>query len=151
MGTRDGFVEVACGEVERYEGSAEPVVIDGPTPPALRRRVLAREARRCGNPRCHDRADHCHHIVFRARGGKTELANEVAVCRTCHALIHAGLLRVVRDPSGELQWRPVAVEGSLELAAVSDGAASGSPSRARSKRCRAAGSPKPACCSEPWP
>ena len=75
-------------------GCAEPIVIDGPTPPKLRRQVLAREGGRCGTPRCHHVADHCHHIVFRSQGGKTKLANEEAVCGTCHALIHAGVLRV---------------------------------------------------------
>ena len=108
VGSRDGFVEVSTEEVERYEGSAEQVVIDGPTPPKLRRQVLARDGGRCGNPRCHHRADHCHHIVFRSRGGKTELANEVAVCTTCHALVHAGLLRVNGAPDDELRWLPVA-------------------------------------------
>ena len=112
MGTRDGFVEVAPEEIERYAGSADHVAIDGPTPPGLRRRILAREAGRCGNPRCHHRADHCHHIVFRSRGGKTELANEVAICTTCHALIHAGLLRVSGRSDGELRWLPVAGSGS---------------------------------------
>jgi len=114
VGSRDGFVEVAPGEIERYEGSAEQVVIDGPTPPRLRRRVLAREAGRCGNPRCSHRADHCHHVVFRSRGGKTEIANEVAVCATCHALVHAGLLRVSGRADDDLRWSPVACDDSLE-------------------------------------
>jgi len=114
VGTRDGFVEVTADEVERFEGSAEQVVLDGPTPPKLRRRVLAREAGRCGNPRCGHRADHCHHIVFRSRGGKTESANEVAVCTTCHALVHAGLLRVSGCADGELQWRPVVSADTLD-------------------------------------
>jgi hypothetical protein len=108
VGTRDGFVEVSPEEVERYEGCAEQVVIDGPTPPRLRRQVLAREAGQCGNPRCHHRADHCHHIVLRSRGGKTKLANEVAVCTTCHALVHAGLLRVSGQADDELRWLPAA-------------------------------------------
>jgi hypothetical protein len=89
------------------------VVIDGPTPAKLRRRVLAREAGRCANPGCHHLADHCHHIVFRSRGGKTELPNEVAVCTTCHALIHAGLLRVSGSASGDLRWLPVAAKDDL--------------------------------------
>lgn len=108
VGTRDGFVEVEAEEVERYEGCAEPIVIDGPTPPRMRRQILAREAGRCGNPRCHHRADHCHHIVLRSRGGKTKLANEVAVCATCHALVHAGLLRMSGSAEGEVRWMPVA-------------------------------------------
>ena len=113
MATRDGFVEVSTEEAERYEGSAEQVVIDGPTPPRMRRQVLARDGRRCGNPRCHHQADHCHHVAFRSRGGKTKLANEVAVCSTCHALVHAGLLRVSGCAHDELCWRPVAAEESL--------------------------------------
>ncbi|HXV77462.1 MAG TPA: HNH endonuclease signature motif containing protein [Candidatus Polarisedimenticolaceae bacterium] len=122
LGTRDGFVEVDAGEVERYTGSAEAVVIDGPTPPALRRQVLAREGARCGNPRCYHRADHCHHIVFRSHGGPTELANEVGVCRTCHALIHAGLLRVRADTHGELHWSAALTEGSPRRRVAADGA-----------------------------
>ena len=119
MGTQEGFVEVGSEEVERYEGSAEPVVIDGPTPARLRHRILAREAGSCGNPRCHHRADHCHHIVFRSRGGSSDLANQVAVCTTCHALIHAGLLRVTGRGDGELRWLPVAAGDSVDRADVS--------------------------------
>jgi len=121
--TRDGFVEVAAEEVERYEGDAEVVVIDGPTPPGLRRRILAREAGFCGNPRCHHRADHCHHIVFRSRGGRTEMANEVGICATCHALIHAGLLRVRGRAEGELVWEPVADRRLAGAGMASDSAA----------------------------
>jgi 5-methylcytosine-specific restriction endonuclease McrA len=120
VGTRDGFVEVAPGEVERHEGCAELVAIDGPTPPSLRRRILGREGGRCGNPRCRRPARHCHHLVFRSRGGRTELANEVAVCTTCHALIHAGLLRVRGNACGELRWLPAVHRDSPEQAVRSD-------------------------------
>ena len=113
VGTRDGFVEVSDAEIQRYEGCAEEIVIDGPTPPKLRRQVVARDGGRCGNPRCHHRADHCHHIVFRSQGGKTKLANEVAVCTTCHALVHAGLLRVGGLAPDTLSWLPVAIADSL--------------------------------------
>lgn len=122
MGARDGFVEVDAEELERYEGSAEHLVIDGPTPPRLRRQVLAREGGRCGNPRCHHRADHCHHIVLRSRGGRTELENEVAACSTCHALVHAGLLRISGQAQGGLRWIPVATDRSLSRAVESESA-----------------------------
>lgn len=82
MGTRDGFVEVEGEELERYEGSAEHLVIDGPTPPRL--------------------------------------DNEVAVCSTCHALIHAGLLRIIGQAQGGLRWLPVAADRSLARAVESD-------------------------------
>lgn len=103
--TDDGWVEVDPGEVDRVSGSAEIVAIDGPTSPALRRKIIAREGGRCGNPRCVNRADHCHHIVFRSRGGRTDMANQVAICRTCHALVHAGLLEVSGQADGDsLRW-----------------------------------------------
>jgi len=120
VGTAEGFVEVDNDEVERYEGHAEAVVIDGPTPPGLRRRILAREAGRCGNPRCHHDADHCHHIEFLSQGGKTALENEVGVCATCHALVHAGLLRVRIDAHGEMRWLPAISDRALMRGVVSD-------------------------------
>jgi hypothetical protein len=119
MGTREGFVEVGSEEIERHEGCAEAVVIDGPTPPAMRRKILAREGGRCANPRCGHRADHCHHIRFRSEGGETTMANQVAVCTTCHALVHAGLLRVTgtaEDPC----WTPVSVRDRLRGDPASD-------------------------------
>ncbi|MDH3285771.1 MAG: HNH endonuclease, partial [Acidobacteriota bacterium] len=107
--TPEGSVEIDGSELERVTASAdvEHVVIDGPTPHAMRRKVVARSGGRCANPRCDHRADHCHHIVFRAAGGRTELANEVAVCVTCHALIHAGLLSVTGSAEDGLRWQPM--------------------------------------------
>ncbi|ANM30479.1 hypothetical protein ABI59_14220 [Acidobacteria bacterium Mor1] len=111
VATREGLVEVDPAIVDGHAGCADSVVLDGPTPPSLRRKVLARESGQCGNPNCSRRAEHCHHIVFRSRGGKTNRHNEVAVCATCHAMIHAGLLSVegsASGPSGEgLVWAPV--------------------------------------------
>ena len=57
VSARDGFIAVSPAEVARYEGCAEQVVIDGPTPPRLRRQLLGREGGRCGNPRCHNLAE----------------------------------------------------------------------------------------------
>lgn len=45
-------------------------------------------------------------IVFRSKGGRTVLSNEVTVCDRCHALIHAGLLEVTGRPGEELKWIP---------------------------------------------
>ena len=84
--------------------TTEAPTIDAPTTPVLRRKVLLRDGGRCANPRCSHRADHAHHIVFRMHGGKTTLENEVAVCSTCHALIHAGLLRVRGRGGAQLNW-----------------------------------------------
>ena len=84
--------------------TTEAPPIDAPTTPVLRRKVLLRDGGRCANPHCSHRADHAHHIVFRMHGGKTTLENEVAVCSTCHALIHAGLLRVRGRGGAQLNW-----------------------------------------------
>ena len=114
--TQQGWVQVQSEELDRVEqrawveptattGAPAPRTIDSPTTPALRRKVLLRDGGRCANPSCSHRADHAHHIVFRSRGGQTTLENEIAVCATCHALIHAGLLHV-RGTGGEsLEWR----------------------------------------------
>ena len=81
--------------------------IDRPNSPALARRVKLRDGIRCQNPGCGQRGPlHAHHIEHRARGGRTLAENEVAVCTTCHALIHAGLLEVTGDPFTGLGWRP---------------------------------------------
>ncbi len=48
------------------------------------------------------------------------LENEVAVCTTCHALIHAGLLRVSADAHGVTEWLPVASDRVLRCGVESD-------------------------------
>ena len=66
----------------------------------------ARDGERCANPGCGTRQNlQAHHIRYRADGGRTVLQNEVALCRTCHTLIHAGLVEVERTETGELHWR----------------------------------------------
>ncbi|MGE3962636.1 MAG: HNH endonuclease, partial [Planctomycetota bacterium] len=80
---------------------------DAPNSAALSRKVILRDGARCANPACGSkRRLHGHHIIFRARGGRTVLANEVAVCDRCHALIHAGRLEVSGTVDGGLEWRP---------------------------------------------
>jgi hypothetical protein len=126
MATAAGWVEVDREEVLRVEGDAVVETIapeeespgaaaapagrddrdrrDRPTPARMRRQVLLRDGQRCANPRCGRRARQCHHIVHLADDGRTELANEVAVCPACHALIHAGLLKVAGTPGEDLRW-----------------------------------------------
>jgi hypothetical protein len=131
MATSSGPVEVEREVVERVKGDALLEVIrsgesagtdaasdavpggspfvapadrDRPTPPALRRKILLREAGRCANPYCGRPATHCHHVQSLAHGGRTVLSNEIAVCGVCHALIHAGLLKVTGTPGADLRW-----------------------------------------------
>jgi hypothetical protein len=104
VATEEGFVEVERDEIERIEAVAKHQSLDAPTPPALRRKVVLRDGGRCSNPICHHPADHCHHVVFRRDGGRTAIWNEIALCATCHALVHSGLLRVEGDPDSGLRW-----------------------------------------------
>lgn len=84
-----------------------PGEVDAPNTPTLTRKVLCRDGYRCGNPGCERRDGlQAHHIHFRSKGGRTTLSNEVTVCRSCHTLIHAGLLRIDRTPEGQLSWIP---------------------------------------------
>ena len=72
-----------------------PVLIDRPNTPRLRRRVLLRDGSTCANPLCRRRLGlMAHHLVFRSEGGPTEIQNETAVCAVCHALLHQGQLEV---------------------------------------------------------
>jgi hypothetical protein len=127
----EGRVEVAAEAMDRIEASAEHVVIedeapeatteilvppgqrDRPNTPAMRRALLHREGGRCANPycRCETGAEgHGHHIRLRSAGGRTELWNEVWLCLRCHALVHAGCLKLEGDPTHGLKWTPVAAD-----------------------------------------
>ena len=65
--------------------------IDQKTPPALRRRVLARDGDQCRC--CNSRTQlMVHHIRYRSKGGRTRTWNLITLCMRCHALVHAGLL-----------------------------------------------------------
>jgi len=140
--TADGPVEVAPESVERLADDAVEVTpgqlddvnedddkdlvppVDRPNPASLTRRVRLRDGDRCRNPGCRRREElHAHHIHYRSHGGRTIPANEVAVCTTCHALIHAGLLEVSGDPFSRLSWQPRSK--SLVLDSGDDAAALG--------------------------
>ncbi|MHC4383989.1 MAG: AAA family ATPase, partial [Planctomycetota bacterium] len=64
--------------------------------PSVRRRVLARDrhrCRHCGSPH----RLHLHHVIPWSKGGRSRMKNLITLCRTCHALVHAGLLVIVGD------------------------------------------------------
>ena len=123
--TEDGPVEVPAERVNQLADAARETVeekpdttgntgqpdeetpsIDRPNSTTLSRKVKLRDGGHCQNPGCQNRGPlHAHHIHHRARGGRTSLSNEVSVCATCHALIHAGLLEVTGDPVEGLAWR----------------------------------------------
>jgi len=59
----------------------------------------------CRAPGCTNRADLiCHHVILRSEGGATQIANEVALCESCHSRVHEGLLQVNGDTSEGLEW-----------------------------------------------
>jgi Holliday junction DNA helicase RuvB len=65
-------------------------------PLAKRRRVLARDKHRCR----HCGSSHClqiHHIIPWSKGGRSRMKNLITLCRTCHALVHEGLLVITGD------------------------------------------------------
>jgi hypothetical protein len=127
----EGRVEVGPEAMDRIEGAAEHVIIEEEAPEsstesqappgerdrsntsALRRALFHREGGRCANPycRCETGAEgHGHHIRLRSAGGRTELWNEVWLCLRCHALVHAGCLKLEGDPIHGLKWTPVAAD-----------------------------------------
>jgi hypothetical protein len=131
--TPEGLVEVATEVVERVEGEAAKTAIapeeedrvdvpvtaeerDRPNTPALVRKVLLRDGRKCANPMCRCTLGlHAHHLQLRSRGGRTALFNEAALCPACHSAAHLGLLRIEGDPLTGLKWTPRCAELKLDL------------------------------------
>jgi hypothetical protein len=89
--------------------------MDRATPPRMRRQILLRDGQTCANPHCHSTARHCHHIVLRSEGGRTVPGNEISLCTTCHALVHAGLLTVTGRPGETLEWSTAAATLGRDL------------------------------------
>jgi Holliday junction DNA helicase RuvB len=70
--------------------------LDPETPPAMRRRVLARDAHRCRC--CRSRWSlTAHHLVWRGKHGRTTERNLATLCTRCHTLVHEGLLHTEGD------------------------------------------------------
>ena len=80
---------------------------------ALRRQVLDRDEWRCRN--CGASADHVHHVVPLARGGKDVLGNLVSLCGSCHGAVHGlGLThhsRLTKDGLAAARARGVKLGG----------------------------------------
>ncbi|MHC4211413.1 MAG: AAA family ATPase [Planctomycetota bacterium] len=106
----EAAVETADGPVSLDPATAETLACDAGVidpdldddaadrrvPPAMRARVLARDRHRCrccGSPH----SLQMHHVIPWSKGGRTRMKNLISMCRTCHALVHAGLLVLVGD------------------------------------------------------
>lgn len=76
--------------------------------PAPLRRALALRDRGCRFPGC-DRPPEWtdgHHVIHRAHGGKTSVANLVLLCRVHHRRVHEEGWSLRLTPSGEVLTEP---------------------------------------------
>ncbi|MGH3998063.1 MAG: HNH endonuclease [Pseudonocardiaceae bacterium] len=68
----------------------------------LRDLVMGRDGWACR--RCGESASDCHHVLTRARGGKDEADNLVALCRRCHSWVHANPAEATRRGWLQPSW-----------------------------------------------
>jgi hypothetical protein len=61
-------------------------------PPAVRRKVFARDRHRCAVPGCRSTNLDVHHILELTNGGKHELSNLITLCEAHHLALHEGAL-----------------------------------------------------------
>jgi hypothetical protein len=74
-------------------------------PSASMMRQLRYRDHECTFPGCGARRfTQAHHIVWRAHGGRTDLANLVLVCAFHHKLVHEYRWRITRDADGTVNW-----------------------------------------------
>jgi Domain of unknown function (DUF222)/HNH endonuclease len=71
-------------------------------------RALAHRDGGCGFPGCDAPPEWCdgHHIVHWIRGGRTDLANLILLCRRHHVAVHEGGWRLTREPDGTVRAIP---------------------------------------------
>jgi len=62
--------------------------------PRQRKAVIARQGGQCAGPGCTNTHLEVHHSTWWSEGGKTDLDDLAGYCKTCHLLIHRGLLVV---------------------------------------------------------
>jgi hypothetical protein len=130
--TDDGEVVVPQERIRELEGQSDCVEIppedeleielvliderDGPNSAELIRKVLHRDGMRCAVAGCRQRHQlNAHHIIWRSRGGRTVMSNEITICSQCHALVHVELLRVSGTPSTGLTWTRHPMSPDAEL------------------------------------
>ncbi|MEW6747786.1 MAG: AAA family ATPase, partial [Planctomycetota bacterium] len=87
----------------KKRGKRQSDAWDDPTPPWLRRKVLARDGHSC---RCCGRKTglHVHHIRWRSRKGRTRLSNLLTLCAHCHALLHHGYLVIEGEDASDVRF-----------------------------------------------
>ena len=129
-------------------------------PPALRRALEVRDGGCCRFPGCQVRHTEPHHIKHWARGGRTELANLISLCRFHHRLVHEDgwkvqmsrnqKVAVFVDPKGRMlpselparrrKWLAERARAAERVAAAGDGVgADGNGASATGKGVRSPG------------
>lgn len=103
VNTEDGPMELTGSETDQVfcDGEFADKKNDSPTPPRIRRLVLARDGHRCVH--CQRGRDvQVHHIVFRSKRGSHDTANLTSLCKHCHGLLHEGLLKIEGEAPNSL-------------------------------------------------
>ncbi len=68
--------------------------------PRQRKAVIARQGGQCAGPGCSNTHLEVHHSTWWSKGGKTDLDDLAGYCKSCHLLIHRGLLVVKAKGKG---------------------------------------------------
>lgn len=115
---REDDAEILCLEKEERplnDGPRGPSSPDAPLVPreerdrpnntVIRQQVLGRDGHRCAAPGCGNRGNlNAHHVRWKSHGGRTEIINEVSLCRDCHTLVHDGFIRIEGEAPHGLRW-----------------------------------------------
>jgi hypothetical protein len=67
-------------------------------PPAVRRKVFARDRHRCAVPGCRSTNLDVHHVLEVSNGGKHDLSNLITLCEGHHLAVHEGSLLLEGAP-----------------------------------------------------
>jgi hypothetical protein len=92
-------------------------------PPALRRKVFARDRHRCAVPGCRSTNLDAHHILEPSKGGKHELSNLITLCEAHHLALHEGSLILEGAPPNVTFTRRTNSNFNLATRAVETAAA----------------------------
>jgi hypothetical protein len=90
-----GETHVGANEIANEPDSSKPPRATQAVPPALRRKVLRRDHRRCVVPGCRNATFvDLHHVEARADGGADDADNLVVLCSVHHRALHRGQLAI---------------------------------------------------------
>ena len=90
--TRLAFPKALHGRAVKKQKAKEDAAAERKARLAVRKR----DKGVCRVPTCGQKAQHLHHVVYRSksRGLRWRTENLVSLCADCHALVHAGRMRI---------------------------------------------------------